>query len=183
VSMLGFSPGLQTAEAGSVLEEAPRIGYLAPRFKLPGVDSVQLSLADYRGRVVLVNFWATWCAPCLREMPDLAALQAAFPAAQFTVLGVNEDGKLEPVLKFLKDAAVNFPILLDDRRVMRRYDVRGLPATFLIDRDGVIIDKILGPREWSSVEWKRRIASLIGLPENFAPEPPTAPSAATPASE
>lgn len=156
---LGAAAG---AVAAPLVEEAPKVGYLAPAFSLPDLAGNTLKSADLKDKVLLVNFWASWCGPCLAEMPALDKLQAAFPVTEFTVLGLAQDTEAADVTDFLKQSPVSFPILLDDSQaVSRAYQVRGLPATYLVNKHGIIVERMLGPREWDSKEWRGKIKRLI----------------------
>jgi cytochrome c biogenesis protein CcmG, thiol:disulfide interchange protein DsbE len=115
----------------------------APDFALEGLDGKTLRLADLRGKVVLLNFWATWCPPCKAEMPDLNALQREYGAAQdFVVVGVNVEEDAATVKPFVEKNGLSFPIVLDrDSRITTQlFGVRPLPTTFIIDREGYIRD-------------------------------------------
>lgn len=149
--------------AAPVSEEAPKKGYRAPAFEVTTLDGKRVSSRTLRGKVVLLNFWATWCAPCKEELPSLVKLQAAMPATSFTVVALSQDADAKDVTKFLKKHPVNFPNGIDDDgAIARAYQVRGLPATYLIDGDGVIADRVFGPEEWNNAEWRARIEKLIG---------------------
>ena len=115
---------------------------VAPDLELIGLDGARVSLEDLRGKVVLLNFWATWCPPCKAEMPDLEALQREYGAAQdFVVLGVNFEEAAAPVETFVHERGLSFPILLDPHgKAADSLGVRGLPASFIIDRAGYIRD-------------------------------------------
>lgn len=123
------------------------------------------SLADFRGKVVLVNIWATWCAPCRREMPALDRLQAALGDAEFVVAAVSIDrAGIEVVRKFYADVAVRHLAIYIDRagKVARELGTFGLPATLLIDREGRELGRLVGPAEWDSpeiVEFLKRVVS------------------------
>jgi len=114
-------------------------GNLAPNFRLKTLDGQDVSLEDYRGSVVLVNFWATWCGPCVEEIP---ALEAAYRARQgdgFVVLGVNFQETPEDILPYVQGLDVSYPILLDTNgQVMKTFRAPGLPVSLLLDREGVI---------------------------------------------
>ena len=123
-------------------------------------DGKPVRLADFNGRVVLVNFWATWCAPCIREMPSLDRLQAAMGGDGFTVFAVNEDRNgAEVAAPFLEKLGVkNLGINLDNKMAFARsLGVRGLPASFLVDRNGRIVGALHGLAEWDSDEAKALI--------------------------
>jgi cytochrome c biogenesis protein CcmG, thiol:disulfide interchange protein DsbE len=115
----------------------------APEFSLQGLDGEAVSLQSLRGKVVLVNFWATWCPPCKAEMPDLDALQREYGEDKdFVVLGVNVEEDAEAVKSFAEQHRLSFPIVLDrDGSVTtKQFGVRPLPTTFIIDREGFIRD-------------------------------------------
>ncbi|MCZ4281650.1 TlpA disulfide reductase family protein [Kiloniella laminariae] len=119
------------------------------------------SLKDFEGQVLLLNFWATWCPPCIKEMPDLDKLQAELGSDDFRVVTLSEDrGGLKQVLPFLNDNNLkNLPPYVDVKgRVSRAFGVRGLPSTYLIDKEGLIVGALIGPFEWSAPEVKKLIA-------------------------
>lgn len=156
-----FAAASGALAAAPVVEEAPKAGYRAPRFKALDLQGKPVGLSDLQGRVVLLNFWASWCAPCVEEMPALRRLQAALPATAFTVVALAQDIESGDVAKFLKDHPVNFPVALDeDNEIARLYKVRGLPVTFLVDKQGRIVEKILGPKKWDDADWRGKIAAL-----------------------
>ena len=134
---------------GLVDDHSVGIGKPAPDFVLEDLDGNLVRLSDFRGKTVVLNFWATWCPPCRAEMP---ALQATYDQRlaqdDFVVLAVDllfEDSA-GAVADFVDDFELTFPVLLaSEESVVRRYGVRGLPATFFIDRDGVLRDRALGP--------------------------------------
>ena len=127
----------------------------APALKLAGLDGIEKTLADYEGKVVLLNFWATWCAPCLREMPDMERLWQKYRDSDFVVVGISNDQSRykKRVATFIRKVNLTFPILLDSNSdVSERYEVAGIPVSFLIARDGTVVARIVGEREWGSAE-------------------------------
>jgi len=103
------------------------------------LDGRQVSLADYAGQVVLLNFWATWCPPCKEEIPTIERAYEAQRGAGFIVLGINEGEAVEVVRAFAGELGITYPVLIDKRGdVAARYRRRGLPLTVIVDRDGVI---------------------------------------------
>lgn len=149
---------IPSAWAGSDSAEAA-LGYQRtdPPVALRGVrftdaQGAPVTLADKRGRVVLMNFWATWCAPCVREMPSLGRLQANFDKSVFEVVLISEDrdaGVIEPFYQRL--GLDNLAAYHDPRaRLTRQLSVAGLPTTILIDRNGNEVGRVIGPAEWDS---------------------------------
>ena len=129
-------------------------GVPAPDFTLVSLDGNKVKLSDYRGKAVLLNFWATWCAPCKVEMPWFADLQKQYGPDGFAVLGVAmDDSKPETIAKFASDMGVNYPVLLGTDKVSDDYgDVQYLPTTFYIGRDGVVQDKMVGLGDRAEIE-------------------------------
>lgn len=125
----------------------PRSGFSAPDFTLSTLDGGSAALSDYRGSVVVVNFWASWCPPCRKEMPAIQAAASAYPPKELTILGVNSTAQdnLADVQAFVAEHGLTFPILLDKTgEVSSLYQVRALPTTYFIDQDGVIQKVIYG---------------------------------------
>ncbi|HKK52564.1 MAG TPA: TlpA disulfide reductase family protein, partial [Myxococcota bacterium] len=136
----------------------------------------RLSLADLRGRVVLVNFWATWCEPCESEMPAMDRLHAALPSDEFELVAVSIDEDPEDVAAFQAKMELSFPILLDPSgRVYEAYQTMGVPESLLIDRDGRIVERYVGPRVWDAREYEDRIRALIVPEEGRSPTATGAP--------
>lgn len=109
----------------------------APSFRLQSMAGNEVSLADYRGQVVMINFWATWCAPCRQEMPLLEQMHKKYKPLGFTLLGVNVEPDSTLAADWLKATPVTFPILFDTQsEVSKLYDVSGMPSTVIVDRKG-----------------------------------------------
>lgn len=127
--------------------EAPQKGFQSPTFSLYGLDGTAHSLSEYRGRPVIVNFWASWCTPCVKEMPTLQNVYADYSSEGLVMLGVNmtwQDTKTE-IGKFIEKRGITFPVLLDSQgTVSQLYRVQALPTTFFIGVDGRITDVIVG---------------------------------------
>lgn len=136
----------------------------APDFALPDTAGRTHSLADYRGKVVFVNFWATWCPPCRAEIPALTRLYNQYKDRGFTIVGVSLDVQGKGVAApFVRAKQIPYPILLDPRsEVPRSYGgVTGIPTTFVITQDGKIYDRIIGGRDQATFE--RYIRTLLGI--------------------
>ncbi|HEY5648578.1 MAG TPA: TlpA disulfide reductase family protein [Nitrospiria bacterium] len=144
-------------------DEAPKIGYFAPNFRLPALTGEEISLASLKGKVVFLNFWATWCGPCKAEMPSMEALYQDFKNKDFEILAVSSDIDGErSVRPFVESLELSYPILLDpDYRVDNKYLVRSVPTSFLIDKQGVITHRIIGSLNWNTPESRALIKKLI----------------------
>jgi len=124
--------------AGSGLEEAPLRGSLAPNFSLKNLQGEDVELAEYRGRVVLINFWATWCAPCRLEMPAIQARYERY-SPDLAVLAVDFDEPEQLVRDFVTEFGMTFEVLLDPGAVVQdQYQIRGYPSSYFVDEDGII---------------------------------------------
>lgn len=135
----------------------------APPLRLPDIDDRIVDLAALRGKVVLVNFWATWCPPCRKEFPSLGRIRRLFPSGQFEVLAVNVGEAPETVFSFAGNAA--FPVLFDrDSTAMERWSVQGLPTTFLIDRQGQLTLRAVGGREFDAPDIVAAIRQVLSNP-------------------
>lgn len=133
--------------AGNAPPPSPREGFSAPDFSLELLDGGLVTLSDLRGKVVLVNFWATWCPPCRAEMPAIEKVYRTFKPLGLEVLAVNltDQDSEAAVAAFAQELGLTFPIPLDRRgEVSTRYILRGLPSTFFIDRQGVIRSVVVG---------------------------------------
>ncbi|MGA8491139.1 MAG: TlpA disulfide reductase family protein [Terriglobales bacterium] len=130
----------------------PRIGTAAPDFTIQDADR-KVSLGQFRGKVVLLNFFASWCAPCAEEMPSLVQVQERFQNKGVTVLGVSIDVDSDAYHKFLKDYKIDFPTVRDpDQKTSSLYGTFKWPETYVIDRNGIVRRKFIGPVEWSQPE-------------------------------
>lgn len=132
----------------------------APTLRLKDADDKPVDLAQYRGRVVLVNFWATWCPPCRKEFPSLSRVRKLFQPDEFEVLAVNIGEDPDTVFSFA--GITGFPVVFDrDSKTMAAWKVRGLPTTFLVDRKGQIAYRATGGREFDDPEIVVTIKQLL----------------------
>jgi cytochrome c biogenesis protein CcmG, thiol:disulfide interchange protein DsbE len=139
--------GVLAVLAGCGVERPPEVGRRAPAFEAVSLEGEPVALAAYRGEVVLLNVWATWCYPCIREMPSLQALQEEMGAAGLRVVGVSIDapGSTEAIREFVDELGLGITILHDPaQRVARTFHTRGVPETFLIGRDGTLLRHWIG---------------------------------------
>ncbi len=135
---------------------------VAPDFTLKDLKGTQVTLKNFKGRVVFLNFWATWCPPCRREMPSMERLYKQLKDRDFTMLAVDMQESEKQVRAFISEFSLSFPALLDlNGDISSLYGIVGLPTTYIIDREGMIIGKAVGPRDWSSQESKQLFQSLL----------------------
>ncbi len=154
---------LLTAGAAQARELKPFQGEpVPPPLALPDLNGKPHHLADYRGKVVLVNFWATWCPPCVHEMPSMQRLKEKMAGKPFAILAVDMAESEADVKKFLTKVKVDFTILMDrDGKALQRWKVFAFPTSFLIGPDGKISHALFGALEWDSEEVMRIIEGLL----------------------
>ena len=150
------------------------VGKEGPDFSLPNLDETTVRLSDYRGKVVFLNFWATWCKPCREEMPSMEVLYRNFERDGLVVLAISIDRvttkKDSP--PFIKSLNLTFPVLVDSwGQTDKRYKLMGVPETYIIDQQGILREKIIGPRDWTVLDNLQTITGL--LKKNPQPVPPS----------
>ena len=132
----------------------------APSLALPDIDGKTVDLASYRGKLVLVNFWATWCPPCRKEFPSLGRVRKIFTPSEFEVLAVNVGEDPETVFSFTGTS--DFPVLFDrDAQAMARWPVKGLPTTLVVDRQGRLALRAVGGREFDDPAIVTQLMELL----------------------
>ena len=137
----------------------------APAFTLASRAGGEVSLADLKGQVVMINFWASWCSECRPEMPMFERLHREFAARGLSVIGINAREETPAILQYAKELRLTFPLILDPKgEINTAYGVIGLPATFLIGRDGRAVARTVGPRDWESAPAKAIIQALLAEP-------------------
>lgn len=135
----------------------------APDFTLPKFDGGQLRLSSYRGKIVLLDFWATWCVPCREETPHFVELQKAYGDRGLQIIGVSMDDSPDPVRPFYQQFKINYPVVMGTADVGSAYGgVLGLPIAFLIDRDGHIYSKHMGATDPALFE--KDVEALLQIP-------------------
>jgi len=133
----------------------------APGFTLEDMDGTTHRLEDHGGRVVVVSFWATWCPPCREEMPSMERAWQALKEHDIVMLAVNVGEDADTIFAFTGDYPVSFPLPMDrDSSVLKAWPVRGLPTTFVIDKQGRIVYRVIGGRDWSSPELLQMLIDL-----------------------
>jgi peroxiredoxin len=134
---------------------------IAPDLSLKDLNGKELEIKQFKGKVVFLNFWATWCGPCKEEMPGMEFLHRQFKEKNFVLLTISVDYEgIKPVQDFMNKHQYTFPVLLDPKgETLDLFEVKGIPTTFLIDKKGKMIGKAIGPRDWASVD----IVSLLNL--------------------
>ena len=146
--LLVFSPFSEAQQAGrglTKLADTPQ----APEFVLRDLDGNQHRLSDYRGQVVIINFWATWCPPCREEMPSMQHAWESLKNDGIHMLAINVGEDEDTIFQFTANYPVDFPLLMDsDSGVINQWPVRGLPTTFVVDPKGRISYRAIGGREW-----------------------------------
>jgi peroxiredoxin len=142
-------------------------GSAAPAFRLPALAGGERDLAAQRGKIVVLNFWATWCPPCVAEMPSLERLHRTLSPEGLSVVTISTDEDEAELRRFLKERALTIPVLRDPggRAVASLYRTTGYPETFVIDRDGRLLEHVVGPAEWDSPQ---RLAAFRRLLEGGA---------------
>ena len=153
VSIIAAGPTLAGDPFVSLKMSRLPAGSMAVPFELSTLDGKVVKSSELAGKVVLVNFWATWCGPCKEEMPSLARLQQQLDPKGFVMLTVTTDLQRQGIAHFLSQLGVSLPVLFDeDQEVSRSFMVRGLPTTIVIARDGTLVGRAVGPRAWDSPE-------------------------------
>jgi thiol-disulfide isomerase/thioredoxin len=171
--LVAIIPGLLVLDVHAAWDDQPQLGHSltplpkpvpAPDFTLADIDEEMHSFKDLRGKVVLLNFWATWCPPCRREMPSMERLYQKLNGEDFTVIAVNQMETGDHVFAYTGQLEVDptFTILFDrDSRVSNSYRVNGLPTTYLIDKQGNIRFRAIGGREFDHPDVEKQIMQLM----------------------
>ncbi len=140
------------------------VGDRAPDFTLPSLDSRALTLRDYRRQVVILNFWATWCPPCVEEAPSLESFAESTRGQGVTVIGVSVDQNVNELREFVSRHRLSFPIARDpDQALASRFGTYKFPETYILDRDGKVAEKIIGPIDWQDPRMLSFVHALAGI--------------------
>lgn len=155
VGIFLFVSGHQPAEAwfGTGGKKKMKPPFPLPQVEMKSVmDDKDLALSQLKGSVMLVNFWATWCKPCVEEMPDLNRLHKDLAGKGFTVVGISLDsGSVKPVKNLAKKMEIAYPVVMGSNKIARQFgEIVGIPVTFLVDRQGTVVKRYDGPRSYES---------------------------------
>jgi cytochrome c biogenesis protein CcmG, thiol:disulfide interchange protein DsbE len=164
-----LASGALQAQAGSApdFKAVPKLQEIkdhsaAPDFTLPDPRGKKVSLQDFRGKVVFLNFWATWCESCREEMPSMERLYQEYKGKGLEIVAVNVKDKRPDALAFVKELKLNYLVLMDpEGEVGLLYGAFGLPVTYLIDRKGVVMARLWGPADWYSPAARNLIKALV----------------------
>lgn len=156
------SPVFGETSLAPINVEKPSVRVEAPAFTLAGVGGKTVSLKDYKGKVVLLNFWASWCAPCREEAPALEKLWSDYKARDFVVIAIAADRRPETARRFVSKLGLSFPALFDPEGTVRKlYEVTALPTTYLIGKDGKISGRVLGAAKWDGASSRKLIEEFV----------------------
>jgi peroxiredoxin len=159
----------EAVELAEPSEYLSALGIITPKeevesidFSVKSLEGMEEQLSDYRGKVVFLNFWATWCPPCRAEVGDIDELYETLKDEDFMVMALSVQENRKKVLKFMESFDVDFPVFLDsDGTISAQYNVTGIPTTYIIDPDGMIVGRAVGPREWAGKESVSLMRSLM----------------------
>lgn len=152
------------------------VGKEAPDFALTDLNDKPYRLSDFRGKVVFLNFWATWCAPCREEMPSMEVLYRNFEKDGLVILAVSIDRvtTTKDIPPFVKGMNLTFPVLIDSwGKTDKPYKRMGVPETFIIDRQGIIREIVIGPRDWTRLDNLKTLTALLNVTPKTAQPPVT----------
>jgi len=164
--VLIFAYGFLTREPADSGDTAPRIGKPLADFTLPDLQGRAVQLAALRGKVVFVNVWATWCPPCVEEMPTIQQLYERLHGQGLEILAVSLDNLgAQIVVPFMQSRRLSFPTLLDTKNLVQRlYRTTGVPESFVVDKRGILVEKVVGPRDWVHPQTIAQFERLLAMP-------------------
>ncbi len=157
VVALAGSAAVCTAAGLVAIPEQPQ----ADEFSLPALDGSRHALSDFRGDYVLVNFWAGWCSPCIRELPSMQRTYTFMKGRNFEILAIHVGPETADMLALLKRFEISFPVLVDAELALSNWGVKGLPTSFLLDPEGRVIYKATGPVDWDEPAQRELLEQLL----------------------
>ncbi len=162
--VLGY--GLWTRQEARIEDGLPRVGQPLADFALPDLQGRSVQLSALRGKVVFINVWATWCQPCIDEMPTIQRLYEQLHGRGLEVITVSLDPLGEQVISpFMHRYQLTFPVLLDTKSdVEKLYGTTGVPESFIVDKHGLLVEKVVGPRDWSHPQRLTIFERLLAAP-------------------
>ena len=138
----------------------------APQFTLPNLEGGEIGLRDFRGKLLMLNFWASWCVPCREEMPAMERLYQKYRNQGFVILGINLQDNKKNAVAFVKELRITFPVAFDPNgEVGRLYGAWGLPATYLIDGNGIALARAWGPIDWFTPGARELVEMILEQPK------------------
>jgi peroxiredoxin len=156
-AFLAYRVGTRVNSSGGI-----SIGELAPDFTVGNKDGAEVKLSDLRGNLVFLNFWATWCPPCVSEMPEMELMNRAFKDRKFQMVAISVDSDWNAVEKFYKDHNLTLPAYLDaGQKISSKYNVFKYPETFVIDRNGHVLKHYIGEQRWAGTQLMASFDALI----------------------
>lgn len=166
VVLVFFAYYWTTQPSSNSTAELPRLGQPIADFSLPNLQGRTITLSSLKGKVVFLNVWATWCQPCIDEMPTIQRLYDQLQPHGLEVLTVSLDPLGPQIVEpFVKQYGLSFPVLLDVRSQLQRlYGTTGVPESFIIDKDGRLVEKVVGPRDWSHPNMLNMFQQLMAAP-------------------
>ncbi|CAI2718797.1 peroxiredoxin family protein [Nitrospina watsonii] len=158
-----FISALNRVELKPFEVEYPAEAFIAPNFELTTLNGGKISLKDYRGKVVFINFWATWCATCKVEMPSMQRVYDKFKDRGFEMLTISVDKDQKLIQPFMDKYNLTFPVLLDPEETIAKqvYKTTGVPETFIVSKNGIIVHKAIGPRDWAAEDAMAAFQQLV----------------------
>ena len=159
---------LKERDSTSTRSSQIQLGLPAPDFAFPDLNGQEVSLSDHRGKVVFVNVWATWCPPCISEMPSMQKLYDRLKGESFEILAVSIDfAGREAVAPFMRKLNLTFPALLDPQgSIQPLYGITGVPESFIVDKEGILVEKVIGPMDWADPKILSFFQDLIERPSS-----------------
>ena len=170
IALVTAALGVVAVAAVGALQCRSPVPAIAPDFAVPDLSGQAVRLSGLRGKVVLLNLWTTWCPPCREEMPSMERLFRQLRDRGFVLLAVSQDeGGQSAVAPFVRDMNLTFPVLIDpEHQVGDRYQVWGYPESFIIDREGRVVERVIGPRDWDSPKQIKALEALLSAPADMA---------------